>query len=195
MTLEEYLQNNSKTHLIFDFDETLCKLILPWEHWEDRIRDKLIKLDNLIYENYKREKISFNEMVNQYVLKFGKRAKQLIIDNSVFFETNLLKEIKPNKELLEFVRNSINYKLFIWSSNTRLVIEKALNEFGIKNKFGKIVTEQDVNLIKPDAEGFKNIYDSSVSKEKYLLVGNGAEDKRAAEKMGVEFFLVDYFKE
>jgi len=194
MTLNSYLQKVDKTHLVFDFDETLVKLILPWDNWEDPISDKLIKLQKSIYENYKIEKISLSDLMNQYILKFGKQAKNLVKGNALNFETKYLKDVIPNKELIAFVKHSKNYKMFVWSSNTRPTVEKVLDDYAIWNKFEKVVTGLDVDLIKPYTEGFNQIYDPTIPKERYLIIGDSDRDKKAAKQLGVDFFPVDYFK-
>ena len=194
MTLNSYLQKVDKTHLVFDFDETLVKLILPWDNWADPIKSKLMRLDKSIYENYKKGKISLSDLMNQYILKFPKQAKNLVKGNALNFETKYLKVVVPNKELIAFVRHSKNYKMFVWSSNTRPTVEKVLNDYVIWNKFEKVITGQDVDLIKPYPDGFNQIYDPTVPKEEYLIIGDSGRDEKAAKQLGVDFFLVDYFK-
>jgi HAD superfamily hydrolase (TIGR01549 family) len=193
MTLNSYLQKVDKTHLVFDFDETLVKLILPWDNWADPIKRELMKLDKSIYENYKKEKSS-SDLMNQYILKFGKQARDLVKRNAINFEVNFLKDATPNNELIDFVRHSKNYKMFVWSSNTRPTLEKILNKLGIWNKFEKVVTSLDVDLLKPYTEGFKQIYNPTIPKEKYLIIGDSDRDEKAANQSGIDFFLVDYFK-
>lgn len=194
MTLDSYLRKVDKTHLVFDFDKTLVKLTLPWDNWGDPIKSKLVKLDKSIYENYKKEKISLSDLMNQYILKFGKQARDIVKRNAINFEVNYLMSVIPNNELIDFVRHSKNYKMFIWSSNTRPTLEKILNDYLIWNKFEKVITILDVGLIKPYADGFNQIYDPTIPKERYLIIGDSERDKKAAKNVGVNFFLVDYFK-
>ena len=194
MTLNAYLQKDHKTHLIFDFDETLVKLILPWDHWEDSIKDTLIKLDPSIYENYKKDKISLNELMNQYILQFGTSARDLLKTNAVHFETTSLKDVIPNHELIDFIKHAQKYKMSVWSSNTRPTVEKILHDYGIWNTFEKVVTSLDVELLKPNTEGFSQIYDPAIPKTRYVIVGDSDNDQEAAKHLGVDFFLIDYFK-
>lgn len=194
MTLNTYLQRVNKTHLVFDFDETLVKLILPWDNWTDPIKNELIKLDQTIFENYKKRIFSLSDLMNQYTLKSGEQVKDMIKNNAVNFETKHLKEVIPNKELIDFIKHAKNYKMFIWSSNTRPTIKKVLNAYRIWNKFEKVITSLDVNLIKPSIEGFGLIYNPAIPKKRYLIVGDSDRDQEAAKKLGVDFFLIDYFK-
>ena len=194
MTLDAYLQKGHKTHLIFDFDETLVKLILPWDHWEDSIKGALIILDQSIYENYKQEKISLSDLMNQYILKFGKQTRDVLKRNAVHFETTYLQDVIPNNELLDFIKHAQKYKMFVWSSNTRSTVKKALHHYGIWNSFEKVVTSLDVDLLKPYTEGFSQIYDPAIPKKRYLIIGDSDRDQEAAKQLGVDFFLIDYFK-
>ncbi len=194
MTLDAYLQKLHKTHLIFDFDETLVKLILPWDHWEDPIKDTLIKLDKSIYANYKKEKISLSDLMNQYILKFGKQARDVLKSNATNFETRYLEDVIPNNELIDFIKHAQKYIMFIWSSNTRPTVKKALHHYGIWNSFEKVVTSLDVELLKPNTEGFSQIYDPAIPKKRYVIIGDSDSDKEAAKQLGVDFFLIDHFK-
>src|SRR5262245_3273976 len=116
MTLEQYLNEHKKTHLIFDFDETLGWLILPWDKWDDKIRDHLVPLDADIYERFEKGLINLSELQNEYIHKFS-QTKKLIIDHETYFETTFLKEVRPNLELIEFIQKHENYTYYLWSSN------------------------------------------------------------------------------
>ena len=196
MSLSDYLKQKQKSHLIFDFDETLVKLVIPWE-WEfsvGTIKDELSALDRKIYEDFKNGKISFSELQNSYIIGFGAQARDLIIKNNIQFESTHLRDILPNPELIEFVKDDKNYKLLIWSSNTRPTVERALKQFNILDKFEKIVTREDVTLIKPYLEGFEKLYDPNLAKDEYLFVGDSKFDKLAAKEAGIDFYYVDYFE-
>lgn len=194
MTLDTYLQKGHKTHVIFDFDETIVKLILPWDHWEDSIKDELVTLDKSIYENYKKEKISLSDLMNQYILKFGKQARSVVKRNAVNFETKYLENVIPNNELIDFIKYAKEYTMFVWSSNTRPTVKKVLHEYGIWNAFEKVVTSLDVDLLKPNTEGFSRIYDPAIPKKRYVIIGDSDRDEEAAKQLEVDFFLIDYFK-
>lgn len=193
MNLSSYLKTSKKTHLIFDFDETLFQLILPWEKWEENIKDELINLDREIYNDYIGRKIDLNSLQNKYVLKFGNEARQLMNKANIDFETKYFKDVVTNKELLEFVREVKNYKMYIWSANTKYVIEKILKLHGIENKFDKLVTRLEVDMLKPDPEGFDKIYNPKIPKSEYLFVGDSSNDKNAAKNSEIDFFQIKYF--
>lgn len=193
MDLQNYLRNHQKTHLIFDFDETLFHLILPWDQWEENIKDKLIKVDKIILKNYQDNKISLSQLMNQYGSQYPK-TKELIIQNCLKFETENLNDVVVNPRLLDFIKNAQNYQMFLWTSNTRPTVQRLLKKFNLQNKFRQIVTRNDVNLLKPDPEGFYQIYDPKISKQNYLLIGDSQADKQVCQKLDLVFYLVDYFK-
>lgn len=194
MTLDNYLKVFKKTHLIFDFDETLLELVLPWEDAIKGIKNELIALDKEMYKSYYEKGVSSLSLLqNQYVSRFGKKALNIIIKNEIEFETRNLKGVIPNKKLLEFIKNLPSHKLFIWSSNARPTIEKLLKSYGIFDKFEKIISREDVELLKPEIDGFKLLYDAKIPKKKYLFIGNSDFDKLAAEKVGIDFYLIDFF--
>ncbi|MBI4009489.1 HAD-IA family hydrolase [Candidatus Roizmanbacteria bacterium] len=194
MQLTDYLKSERKTYLIFDFDETLFKLILPWDHCLDYIQEELKKLDKNILRDFEEKRLNLSETQNAYISKYGQRVKKLIYSNNTQFETKQLKGVLLNKELLEFILTNKEYKLFIWSSNTSVVINKILDQYKIFNKFQKIVTRLDVDLIKPEIEGFELINKPSISTNNYLFIGDSDSDEKAAKRLDMDFFFVDYFR-
>lgn len=194
-SLEVFLRKRKKTHIIFDFDETLFWLILPWEVWERDIITQLQSWDKKIYQRYRQRAISLSELQNLYVTTFGKAALELFRKNNLKFELTQLRNAVPNQELIDFIRNTKGYHFYIWSSNTRSVIEQILEQYGLKKKFLKMITRLEVALLKPETEGFKRLYDSSVDTGRYVLVGDSTSDEMAARKIGIDFFNVRYFQQ
>ncbi len=191
-SLQEYLKNSKKTNLIFDFDETIIKLVLPWDKSTDRIKDKLLKLDPKSLEQYQQNEISFSVLQNAYVLKFGEKALKLFLKNNLLFEKEDLKEYLRNEEMINLIKNLKDYEMLIWSSNMKSTIERILNELQILDKFSKIVSREDVKLLKPYVEGFERLYDGK-PRANYLFIGDSKSDKEAASKAGIDFYLEDYF--
>lgn len=191
MRFEDYLKENKKTHLIFDFDETLFNLILPWNLCHKDVMQQLKKLDKSLVEGYFSGKINLSLFENSFVSKFP-QTREIFIKSRIKFETEHLEDVVENKELVEFIRTH-DCKYYIWSANTKEVIVSILKKAGIFEKFEKIITRDDLIMIKPDPEGFYKIYDNKTPLEAYLFVGNSKFDREAAEKVGIDFFLIDYF--
>lgn len=192
--LKKFLSQHPKSQLIFDLDETLVKLILPWDKVHEEIWDQLKKIDESIYEDYQNDRIDLSQLENSYVFKYGQKAKNLIIKSRRDFEVNYLKDVLVNKELVDFVNESKGHTLYIWSSNAKSTIENALKELGIFEKFSKIVSCEDIDFLKPELDGFKKIYKTDIAKEEFLFIGDSQPDREAAQKAGIDFYLEDYFK-
>ena len=194
MILQEYIIKNKKTHLIFDFDETLFFLQLPWEKCLELIEEELIAMDNDLYSSYLSMRITWASLQNEYVGKYGQKAKELIIKNNTQFETENLLGVDINYDLVRFMKDVQNIEFNLWSSNTKDTIYPVLQQHHLYQKFTYIITRNDVDLLKPHAEGFEKIYNKDISKEKYLMIGDSSADMLAAKNAGIDFFKVQYFK-
>lgn len=191
--LEKYLKSSKKSNLIFDFDETIIKLVLPWNKAISRIKDELFSLDPKPATQYLQNKISFNALQNAYVLMFGDKALKLFIKNNAKFESKDLKEYLRNEKMISLIKKLENYEMSIWSSNMKSTITRILSELKILHKFPKIVGREDVKLLKPHLDGFKKMKVANLSMSNYLFIGDSKSDKEAAEKLGIDFYLEDYF--
>jgi len=174
---------------------TLVKLILPWEFCLKKITKKLIRMDKKIFDMYSLRRISLTDLQNMYVHSFGERVRTLITENNIQFEAEELVDIQVNRELVELIGNCSEKHLYIWSSNTRPIISEILTKLKLIHKFEKIVTREDVSLLKPNPEGFtiinKDIY---TSLNHFLLIGNSSNDSQAAKAAKIDFLLIDHFK-
>jgi HAD superfamily hydrolase (TIGR01549 family) len=182
-----------KTHLIFDFDETIVKLLLPWGNAFDKIGKELNKMDEKIYQGFKKKQISTGPLRNAYVLRFGNKIKKLILKAQSEFELNYLKGYEKNAFIINFIINNTEHEMYIWSSNSEQVIKKILLELKILNKFKAIISSGDVSLLKPYPDGFEKIYNKNIPKENYLLIGDSKFDREGAKNAGIDFYLVDHF--
>ena len=194
MTLDDHLKTSKKTHLIFDFDGTLLKLVLPLEKAIGNIEMELTALDDKPYREYHEKGSPFSLLQNYYVDKFGEKALKTLVKNEIEFETGNLRGAIPNQELLSTIKKLSGYELFIWSSNTKPTVEGLLKKHGIFNKFKRIITRENVKFLKPEIDGFRLLYDPKVPKASYLFIGDSEFDKLAAKKAEVDFYFVDFFK-
>ncbi len=185
--LQKYIIENDKTHLIFDLDETILELVLPWKEWEKRIQKELEKIDPSVLADYKSRKLSLNEMQNKYA-RMG--YKKLLDSHNHNWEKDLLKEIINNEKLIEFIKKVHGFKLYIWTSNSQNIARYALEKAGILDKFDKIVSCESVEQLKPEDEGFYKIWDRKTPKEDYLFIGDSKNDETAAQKAGLDFINI-----
>lgn len=191
MSLDEFLKlNPHKTHLIFDFDDTIFRLLLPWEKCLIFAEKELRKLDKELLEKYYKGEINLNDLQNEYISRFGRLAHELFYKNNLKFETEFLTGVLVNEELKKFLSKSKKHTVFIWSSNTYEVIEKVLIDHGLLEKFKKIMTRSNLKFLKPHTEAFEEIYDSKTPKDSYLFIGDSSSDEKAAKNSGIDFFKV-----
>jgi len=194
MELTKYLEDHTKTHLIFDFDETIYRLVLPWDKLLDALEKRLAPLDPGIFESFAKGDYSLSTVQNEYVRRYGDRAMKIIHREILAFEESGLTDAIPNPDLVTFVReNQSVYDMTIWSSNTSRVIGKVFKENDLEDVFTKIVSRLEVKFLKPNPEGFEKIKKMNISKEKYLMVGNSLADKQAAANAGIDYFHIDFF--
>lgn len=192
MSLATYLKDNPKKFLIFDLDETILWLRLPWQTYVRNIDEKLTTVNPEILKKYRDGGMSLSELQNAYV-DTDNSMLTFIKDYNDQFESQL-ERYDPNAEIVEFIKNDTSHILYIWSSNCRKTVEKTLAAENILHNFEKLVTRTDVRYIKPHPEGFSHIYKKGNRLQDYLFIGNSRADKVAAKEAGIDFFEVHYFK-
>lgn len=193
MNLVEYVEKNNKTHVIFDFDATLFLLILPWSNWFETLKVKLANIDATIWDEYERDEINFAQLQNKYIKNHGDAVRSFLNNHGESFERESLERYEPNTDLLKSLDQLSDYNKFVWSSNTKPVIEMVLEETNIAKHFEVVVSRQEVEYIKPNPAGFKLIYDGKTPKSGYLMVGDSVHDEEAAKAAGIDFYLTDFF--
>lgn len=191
MTLQEYLSLHPKKRLIFDLDETLAMLITDWETMLKNIHTDLLKVDKEIMSTYIPSTMSY-QLFNDLIRKYGPTVKKILESHYQKAEGEDMKEIMPNPELINFVKNNSNYNYYIWSNNLRATITKALEDAGIKDKFKAIVAADNNLFYKPDTTGIEKMIMGD--KNNWLMIGDGENDQLGATALGIDFFLVDFFK-
>jgi len=67
-----------------------------------------------------------------------------------------------------------------------------LEEFGILDKFERIIAFGDVELLKPNSDGFKYIKKDipNIDLSKVLFVGDSSADELAAKVVGIDYIDV-----
>jgi len=192
MSLVSYLNDNPKNQLIFDFDNTIVRLLISWDRWYEEIENELYKIDKELVEMGKNGQLNLSDFQNSFVKKYGKSIKNKIIAHNRDFEKNFLKGYKINQELIEEIKILFGKK-YLWTSNTRQTVIPILNEIGILALFEKIITRDDVTFVKPNIDGFAFIYDPEIPKNEYLLIGDSGSDEKASQKAEINFYKITYF--
>lgn len=193
--LRDYIVQHKKTHLIFDFDETLLRLNLPWDKCLGELpKDPDVASSGLI-EQYSKGQVSLSELQNRLVERFGRGMYTKICENNERFETTQITGIDTYPELVEFVRDlhSREYIVYLWSSNTKKAVIDALRQIHLDDTFENMATRNDVLLLKPEPAGFYFLSDKKDNPQDYLMIGNSDNDKRAAKAAGIDFFRIHHF--
>lgn len=194
MTLDAYIAKHKKTHVIYDCDETILQLQLPWDTWTHAIRNFLQALDTEILRKYERGELSLSTLQNEYVRFFGQEVKEQLIEYNSAFETQRLTGVTYNHNLLSYIRSS-GLTQYLWTSNTASCVLPLLRELNVDTSFARIITLDDVLFLKPEPDGFDHIVDEDIPLEKYLFVGDSTHDEKAAREVGIDFYKIDFFKD
>ena len=185
--------HNPKKYLLFDFDETLFYLHLPWDTFRKELKSKLRVLDKQIEMRLDYKNTSGTAPMNKAVRMYGQKAKKIVTDWSGAFERDYLKKVNKNSELIEFIKkHRSKYAHFIWSSNMHATVTRLLTQEGLHDYFVKLLTQDVVSLIKPYPDAFYMIFDPKRHiHNQFLMIGNSDKDEHAAKACGIEFFRVD----
>lgn len=193
-SLADVIIAKHKTHLIFDFDATLFLMHIPWNEWGEDIRDELLALDVELWEHHQFK--GGSGFQNKMVGKYGKRGLDLMLRHSSLFEMQHKEKFARNEQLLQEIEEfKDTYHMFIWSSNSRQLVDSVLQQNGMGDWFEKIVSRNEVQFLKPSGEGFAYIHDPQVPKSRYLLIGDSSHDREAALDAGIDFYHTDFFNQ
>jgi phosphoglycolate phosphatase-like HAD superfamily hydrolase len=188
MNLTEYLSHHPKKHLIFDFDRTLATLVIDWPTMLEKMFQPLLRLDHGLVYPLTPDTLSY-PLFNTLIRKHGHPAKKIIESYFQKAEAEDLKGVKPNRELINFVKNHDEYDYYIWSNNFRATILKVLDEEKLRNRFKIIVAADDNLFYKPDATGMEKI--AIGDKKDWLMIGDSGNDRLGASALGIDFYKVD----
>jgi len=194
ISLETYLRNNPKKYLIFDLDETLALLHINWNTIRQGVFKIVSRYDEQLVHSMVDEHFVTIYLANKAVSKYGKKIKEEITAFWSDYEKNNYSGYTPNTELIKSVISlDSRYKKYIWTTNTLYPINDFLKKEGITSQFEKIISHEKVLRLKPEADGFAEIYVPRTPLADYLMIGDSINDEGAAKNVGIEFFKIDYF--
>lgn len=185
---ENYIREKSKTHIIFDFDQTLCTLLVDWKPWCEEL-DGIFSEFGLDFSDS--PDLNYSEKINLCIEKGGNAASERIKEMNYGIERDFFSGYEPSPIAVPLLESSKKHAgLYLWTSNDRRTIKPILEELDLAKFFAKIVTRNDVRYIKPRADGFSLIFDGSVPKSRYLLIGDSRSDSGAAQDAGIDFLNI-----
>lgn len=192
--LIEHVQANSYKHIVFDLDETIARLHLPWDAGMrtlfDRSPSHIAPQLRREFANGEPYGVVLNRAVKQY-----EEFLPILLAWAHEFEAQLVSQ-QPHDELVTAIAEFANAgrRLCLWTSNTQRSARQVLDKLGIGQHFDVIVARDDVRLLKPNPEGWWHIYGGEPLSD-YLLVGDSVNDYGAAVAVGIDYFETRHFKE
>jgi phosphoglycolate phosphatase-like HAD superfamily hydrolase len=194
-TLLQLIRLKKKSDLIFDFDETLFYLELPWNRYVDGLCQIPEVQTSPLVGLYREKQLSLSVLQNRLVEQFGEPMLKKIRAYNVAFETENLGSVEAYDELLDVVLSFTRKRLYVWTSNTSVMVTSILQSHGMSSIFRNMATRLNLTYIKPHPEGFTFLRDPKTPKESYLLIGNSWLDREAAIAAGIDFYQINYFNE
>ncbi|HRZ34027.1 MAG TPA: HAD hydrolase-like protein [Candidatus Moranbacteria bacterium] len=188
---ENFIKEKNKKHIIFDFDETICELLINWDNWCKEIEEVASR-----YEiGFNPSEFGFQNAQNVCIEKGGKEARDEILEISYKNEKDYYSGYELSPVVLPLIKLAKEYaNLYIWTSNDQRTVMPILKELKIDTLFDKVVARNDVNFIKPNPEGFNLVYDKNNPKSEYLIIGNSKADEGAGKNAGIDFINIAELK-
>ena len=188
--LSLYLQKYSKKHLIFDFDDTLMTLQLPWHIYAKGLKELLSEIDPELVKLHPGEETK--HLITEALIKHGQEARVRINPYRRQFEKNCLQGIIRNDFLISFLlENAQNYVFSIWSSNDHHTILPILQDYQLETLFHKVIGADNVDCTKPSPDGFYLLFDPNLHKKADILfIGDSSSDREASRNAGIDFFKI-----
>lgn len=189
---QQYLKENQKREVIFDFDETISTLLINWAEWDRAVGQVLQEYDPAFAP------LGIIEAVQQntFMQRFGKKLRDDLLHTTYKYEKELVFGHRVNPVALALIGKARSVaSLHIWTSNHLETIYPVLQELHLHNAFKRIIARGDVTFIKPHPEGFYLLFDEINSKSVYLLIRDSKKDEEAAQNAGIDFLNISSFCE
>jgi len=187
---EERMHSAGRKVLLFDFDGTICKpMKINWPELKKRVMEHYREK-----HHYEPSSKGLSHIMNEVAEDLGKEAVREVDGFWRDFEKQALKEIEPNEDVVNFIRQQEDRSLMIWSSNMSETVCEGLEKLGIEGKFSIVVGRDGVSRVKPNPEGWKLISAKmGLMNNEALLIGNSISDEKAAEAAHIRFQFSDDF--
>jgi len=175
-----------KKHLIFDLDETIVTLKIDWDEWHKKIATifKEFEPDFVYWGGF------IDYLIVPFIEKYGQRIRDKIVEFENQYEKEKLKGYVVNNKLVDYIKQNTHQKNYLLTNNALNTILPILEELGIKDRFEKTVTIDDVLYCKPHIEGILTIIDKSVPLSDYAVIGDSGNDEKIAKSVGVDFIKI-----
>ena len=155
--------------IIFDFDNTIVKptslsrkIIAEIDHYD-------------IIET----------MYTSFISSIGSIPYISMFKRPVMRTIEMLSKYEENIEVADFIRDMNDYRMAIFSSNSRQIIEWWLGELRILEKFdGNIISGEDIKMLKPFSNGlWKILRKCRVQPREAIYFGCSQIDRETSSKI------------
>lgn len=148
--LTEFVHIHRYQHLVFDLDETITRLQLPWPEGFEMLYDRAPQhVEKQLRQDFGQGE-PFGIVLNKAV-EDHEEFLPILLAWAHDFEDQLASQ-QANDELVALLPQFVaeGRRLILWTSNTRKSALLVLRQLGIAELFETIVSRDDVRLIKPD---------------------------------------------
>lgn len=176
--------------IVMDFDGTILKLMTDYKEMREKMHS--LFLENGVDVNfrplYPKIEDAFGKIRNMHGVEKAEELRKSALSLIGEYEVAGLDETKMIPESTDFIKysHSKGKKLAIFSSNTKICIERGLQKFSLADYFDMIISREDVKELKPSSEGLKRILDNfNTRSEETIMIGDSPHDIESAKKEGV----------
>lgn len=186
------IEESSYTNIIFDFDETIARLVIDWSFFHVYMKELAEKHG----VESQREEMNTDGFTRFFIEKYWDEGKQKI--EAVFEKTESehYSGLQVNQELVDFIRNnSEKYRFHILSNNMYSSLIRALWELKIQDAFVHIFGRNSVPKPKPFPDGIQKIMQEQWwETADFVMIGdNPNSDIAAANNAGIESILINMY--
>jgi phosphoglycolate phosphatase-like HAD superfamily hydrolase len=183
-------------NLVFDLDETITRLELPWDEWIQEVAATLppARAKEFVYA-IDHEGVAWGSIINQQI-KTDKAFYQKYLQICKAFEAKHCAHT-PYADLVDALPklHDMGARLMLWTANTRPTAERALLELGVLHLFTRLLTREDTLFGKPHTEGWSLLKTADQPVESFLFIGDSKNDEQAARAGNVRYYQIRFFKE
>lgn len=175
--------------VIFDFDGTIVDLDINWEAAKEILFEFLTNFDRHFLLSLNKKKIGVSQKINIYLQEYGQVFKRDISIFSREIEKKFLKSWTPNQKAVESISKlkGAGVKLFIWTLNTRPVVDKILDSLQIDSgDFVEIISFESGLYVKPDVLYLKQVL-KKYNIQRPIYIGNSYYDVIASKKAKIKY--------
>lgn len=180
---------NNYDAIIFDFDGTIVDLDIDWKSAKKELFKFLKSINSDLFSLLNKKKIGKSEIINVYIKQYGKAFKDNVSKLSRNVEKNFLESWSEKDGASGNINKfkHANTKLFIWTLNTKPVINKVLKSLNInRNIFTEIISFESGLYIKPDITYLTKIL-KKYNIKKPIYIGDSYYDVVASKKAKIKY--------